>query len=725
MDRRQFITFLLFTVMVVILCLQGLTLYRYTQDSDIDRDLLASMGAVITQSQQLSTSLIDCDSHCDIQIPLAELEEGVRQVQRDIANEKQYVSSVGTNHFQRLQLAIERYNVNQDPQQLHRSLSDKQIDLLITVDNTAEGYQIKLGEIKRTFFIQSATYVTTLLVLALVTYVYLNSVSHQQKTAFHRLTLSVAEMADDLAHADLQQAALKKTSSVHNKHERAIYSSFFRLHERLENAQENEDIYRQLYGFIGYEIRGLSTTINGGVKLILQETDENSVVLAKDITSATDALSDLADNYNKLISHGSEDNKQVVELQKLFTGLAVNLSSRASENTRLFDCYLPANMPEYMTGNYTKLFWALLLCFSNALQSSEIKHVLLLCRLDHSDNIETIKLSFELIFLTENETNYLDATQANWQPHTQRQSTNNAALQLIDKRYDPTMQWHASTVGEKLTITVETTPKRYLQLPETLKESHILVCGDNNLQTSIITQVMHDLGAETETVRTPNDIFRKLKEAQDYDAIVISDTLNGIKLKSFCKTLKSRLAKTGNTKLILSISDPQPFEEGYEMVDKMIQHPFTSIEFAQKVEQLLTEAKDENILENKPILIVEDDKVQQFILKTMLSKQGYEAVCAGDGLAAVKMVQETEFDIVFMDCIMPGLDGFEATKRIRQLEKDHRVKNLTIIGATALSSNSEHKACVDAGMDYVINKPYNAEQIFKVIKKYAALQKIS
>ena len=74
---------------------------------------------------------------------------------------------------------------------------------------------------------------------------------------------------------------------------------------------------------------------------------------------------------------------------------------------------------------------------------------------------------------------------------------------------------------------------------------------------------------------------------------------------------------------------------------------------------------------------------------------------------------------------MPGMGGIEATKVIRQYEKQECLPSTTIIGATALTSNKEHKQCIDAGMDFVISKPYKNNEIYAVIKKYLAVRKVS
>ncbi|WP_087018398.1 response regulator [Thaumasiovibrio subtropicus] len=724
---RRIVLVTLFTLLIgvaIVLAALLLTVEKQTQVSK--SDLSTAIEANLADNHRLISQLLACDqSVCEITKEIENVEASLKAVESAIANEKKSLSTVGSSAFQMLKLAIIRYNNTRDRPTLllETNYLTNEIALLAATlrENAESESHDNVTDLLHRVYLLGLCILALFVSLITLLFHYTQLANREQK----RLERSLLSMSHHCSESDAEQIAHNTIDSEITPVERGIYTSFNKLLTEVEASRRNEDIFRQLYGFIGYEIRSISNTINGGVKLLIQETDESSVVLAKDITTATDALSDLADNYNKLLSVGAHDGGQIIDIGKLFIGLGVNLSHKAKENACSFDCYLPVGLPEFAQGNFTKIFWSLLLSFSNAIQSVEHSSALLTCQLEESESIESIRISFQLTFLTSAAFSYAQLQAINWQSTTESYGTNNAAVQLIDHRHAPQQLWSTSSAGKMLSISIETTPKRYFSTNDQFADKRVLICGDDNIQTSIINQVLDDLKITTSVVRTPNEIFRTLKSAQTLDAIIISDTMNGIKLRSFCKTLKSRLEKAGHTKLILSISDPQPFEEGYEMVDKIIQHPFTTIEFAQKVEQVLTEVEDQQEADSRPLLIVEDDKVQQFILKQMLTKQGYDCVCANDGLSAVKIIQEQAFDIVFMDCIMPGLDGFEATKRIRQLEADERVSAVTIIGATALSSNSEHKACIDAGMDYVISKPYNAEQIFKVIKKYAALQKIS
>jgi len=116
------------------------------------------------------------------------------------------------------------------------------------------------------------------------------------------------------------------------------------------------------------------------------------------------------------------------------------------------------------------------------------------------------------------------------------------------------------------------------------------------------------------------------------------------------------------------------------------------------------------------ILIVEDNPTNQLVLKKMLKKIVTSITLANHGMQAIELCQNNTFDIILMDWHMPVLDGLEATKALR--ENPH-FANTPILGLTASVMKEDIKACIDAGMNEVITKPINREELFNAITQYS------
>ncbi len=139
----------------------------------------------------------------------------------------------------------------------------------------------------------------------------------------------------------------------------------------------------------------------------------------------------------------------------------------------------------------------------------------------------------------------------------------------------------------------------------------------------------------------------------------------------------------------------------------------------------------ENKKQLKKILVVEDNETNMIVARTLLSKLGYHADEAFNGKEGVDKVRSTHYDIIFMDCQMPVMDGFTATRKIRRLEKEKRCLSSTsieergwhipIVAMTANAMKGDRERCIEAGMDDFISKPVEPERLAEVIKKYFSI----
>ncbi len=112
------------------------------------------------------------------------------------------------------------------------------------------------------------------------------------------------------------------------------------------------------------------------------------------------------------------------------------------------------------------------------------------------------------------------------------------------------------------------------------------------------------------------------------------------------------------------------------------------------------------------ILLVEDNPVNQLVAKGMLGKLGCEVIVAGHGGEALDQLEQAAFDLVLMDCNMPVMDGYEASRRIRQ---SGRWPDLPIVALTANAMPEERERCRAAGMNDYLAKPFRREELLALI----------
>lgn len=106
-------------------------------------------------------------------------------------------------------------------------------------------------------------------------------------------------------------------------------------------------------------------------------------------------------------------------------------------------------------------------------------------------------------------------------------------------------------------------------------------------------------------------------------------------------------------------------------------------------------------------LVVEDNSINQLVISGFLQKLGIRVRLAGSGLEALDILRarQQSFDVIFMDCEMPGMDGFEATRQLRQWERQQGVKSHVVIALTAHALPEHRTLCLAAGMDDYLSKP--------------------
>ena len=133
----------------------------------------------------------------------------------------------------------------------------------------------------------------------------------------------------------------------------------------------------------------------------------------------------------------------------------------------------------------------------------------------------------------------------------------------------------------------------------------------------------------------------------------------------------------------------------------------------------------ERKLTEKPrarVLVAEDVEVNQKIVREMLQMFSCSIEIVSNGQEAVDVYTANSFDVVFMDCQMPTMDGYEATERIRQIERERGSNRIPIIALTAGTSAEDQAKCESVGMDDYLTKPFTVSDIAKALRYSIGLE---
>jgi len=126
------------------------------------------------------------------------------------------------------------------------------------------------------------------------------------------------------------------------------------------------------------------------------------------------------------------------------------------------------------------------------------------------------------------------------------------------------------------------------------------------------------------------------------------------------------------------------------------------------------------------VLLCDDNAINQKVALRLLQQMGYRPDVAGDGVEALAQLDRQSYDLIFMDVMMPEMDGLEATRQIRERQKDRaQFPNyktpIIVIAMTASAMQGDREKCIAAGMDDYLAKPVRPEDVRKVIERWGAI----
>ena len=223
------------------------------------------------------------------------------------------------------------------------------------------------------------------------------------------------------------------------------------------------------------------------------------------------------------------------------------------------------------------------------------------------------------------------------------------------------------------------------------------------------------------------------KSGKKYDVIMLDyyiDSDDGLNIK---EKINKLLSKDNSAAIVLMVPD-KSIIESKEFSMSEIKHIITKPVLQNNLKKLLINIFNDEIeisgiarkqqkeikkeVSQLSVLLVEDQIINRKIVIQLLGRKGYKVSIAVNGKEAVEKTKKEKFNIILMDVQMPVMDGFDATKQIREYEKSEKI-HTPIVAMTAHAMKGDKEKCIAVGMDYYISKPVNPEELYTTIEKFS------
>ncbi len=263
------------------------------------------------------------------------------------------------------------------------------------------------------------------------------------------------------------------------------------------------------------------------------------------------------------------------------------------------------------------------------------------------------------------------------------------------------------------------------------KKLHIAVVDDNEQNRLAMKNQLHSWGATVQCFANGEEAqhyFSKSENDLSFDAMLIDRKMPGISGVELARSLRNQAVEIPALLLLTCVQESEN-EEYNHLFNELIFKPVRRQQLHDTILYVLGHKKNNtgsteedvtsttcNLLAkgNLQLLVAEDSKVNRDVISGMFEDFGLRADFAEDGIEAIKMYKNKEYDFIFMDCQMPFLDGYDTTRQIRKLESGKN-KHTAIVALTANALIGDRQIALDAGMDDYIAKPFRQEQLVDMI----------
>jgi signal transduction histidine kinase/DNA-binding response OmpR family regulator len=264
----------------------------------------------------------------------------------------------------------------------------------------------------------------------------------------------------------------------------------------------------------------------------------------------------------------------------------------------------------------------------------------------------------------------------------------------------------------------------------------LLIVDDNETTCEILQGLTRARGWAAEAVTSGAvalSMMRSAVNAESPFSVVLLDlSMPGLDGLAVARAIRGDAAMA-QTRIIMLCSAIESLGYGdQQMLDisACLTKPVRQVDLAEAIDAALSRREvaaqeteqDQRLRLRGHVLLAEDNESNQVVARAHLERSGLLVSVANNGRLALDMLSAHSFDLVLMDCQMPLMDGFEATRRLRELELDSG-RHVPVVALTANAMQGDRERCLEAGMDDYLGKPYTGEEMMAVLRRWLPLER--